>query len=51
MAAIVVQPDAVERIAQPSDWSNVSRYQSQLVGGGANEQLCAGMDVGAWGPD
>ncbi|RSH85652.1 laccase, multicopper oxidase, benzenediol:oxygen oxidorectuctase [Saitozyma podzolica] len=35
MAAIVVQPDAVERIAQPWDWSN----------------LCAGKDAGAWGPD
>jgi FtsP/CotA-like multicopper oxidase with cupredoxin domain len=27
MAAIVVQPDAVERIAQPWDWSNVSRFR------------------------
>ncbi|GFZ52063.1 hypothetical protein JCM24511_09835 [Saitozyma sp. JCM 24511] len=35
MAAIVVQPDAVERISQPSDWSD----------------LCTGTDVGAWGPD
>lgn len=28
MAAIVVQPDAVERISQPSDWSDVSRVRS-----------------------